>query len=441
MLFNIVSYILSLTRGPYWGLFAYMNIYFNTPNARLNWWAELLPFDRWSLLSSVVLIVSVFIHRKKLSNFKFENTRWIFIFLALSTIIVTTISIEQSSANRHLYLLFTYSLVAYFILRAITNADQLRWFFLAIVAFGANLSLNAYLYGRRINNRLEFIGSADANGSNEFALLLAAIIPLVFVFIKNGNRYERIIAIFSMPFILNAFILCNSRGSAVAFIGGIAISFLMIADRQMRIGVIALGIIIAPIFLYLTDAEYIERFQTMLGFSEALEDTNSARKLSSGRTEIWEYGVNMAKDHPLGVGPQGFKELSRFYMPKEVLTFKKNNPQGARSAHNTYLQVMVEQGILGLIIWLCMCFHTCLLMRRAFVITSKLKTPQPLWKDAAFGLSVAFFTIMLGGLFNSRVYYEFFWWQVAIAAVVYALAKEMAVKEEQDEQEEIKVTA
>jgi O-antigen ligase len=426
MLLNLISYFLAFKRGPFWGLFAYINIYFNAPTTLLNWWVDYLPFNRWSLLTSAVLVLSLFIHKKELSDHKFVNTKWVYVFFLLSAVIAFTSAIDEDDAYHFLYILFTYCLIIYILIRSIKTEAQLRLFFISIVLLVGHLGLEALLNGKRVNNRLEMIGSGDAYGSNEFSLLLAAIIPLVFVFIKNGKRFERIIALCSLPFILNAFILCNSRGSAAAFVGGVVISVLFIADKQIKKGMVILLIAITPVFLYLTDDAYIERFSTLLGFNSAMEDEAAAQTLSSGRTEIWQYGFQMAEDHPFGVGPNGFKKLARFYMPKEVLTFKNGSSKGVRSAHNTYLQVIVEQGIIGIIIWCLMCFHTCLVLAKAFKLVSKLQNPKPFWKDSIFSLNIAFYSVLIGGFVNSRVYYEFFWWQLAIAAIVYSLATDIA---------------
>ena len=431
VLFNLICYLLALVRGPYWGLFAYMNIYFNAPDVRINYWAAYLPFDRWSLITSAVLVTSLFLHKSKLSDHKFENTRWGFLFLLLSLLITYTIAYDKDRSFQFLYLLFTYCLIVYIMLRSITNQKQLRWYLITLVIFTANTSLNAYLYGERINERLEGFGSIDANGSNEFALLLAAIIPLVFLFLKDGNRYERIIAFLSLPFILNAFILCNSRGAVVALAGGLIIAIMTVADKKARRGMIILIVAITPVFLYLTDTEFLQRLSTLVGFEAAMEDESQAVELSSGRTEIWTYGFDMVADYPLGAGPNAFRYLARFYMPTEVLTFREGSVHGTRSAHSTYLQILVEQGAIGLVIWIVMCVHTSILLIRSFKLIASMQTPIPFLKNAILGMSVAFFSILLGGLLNSRLYYEFFWWQLVLTAIVYSLAKK-AVAEEKD---------
>jgi len=429
MLINLVSYILAFARGPFWGLFAYLNIYFIAPNSVLYWWVDYLPFKRWSLLTSLVLVLSLFIHKDKISSHKFANTIWVYVFLALSMVITFTSAIDQKNSLENLYLLFTYSLIVYIMLRSLKDESQMRLYLLAIVAFTALLSLNAYLNGERINSRLEMAGAADAFTSNQFSLLLAAIIPLIFVFLKDGNRYERIIALGSLPFILNAFILSNSRGSTIALAGGLIVAGLIVADNQIRKGLVILLVALVPVFLYLSDADYLERLSSLLEYSAAIEDESQARELSSGRTEIWGYGLEMARDYPFGAGPDGFKKLARFYMPEEILTFRKGAQYGVRAAHNTYLQVTVEQGIIGIIIWLIMCLHTSRILARSFKVVSKLKTPKPFWRHAIFAMNVSFYSILIGGLVNSRIYYEYFWWQLAMSAIVYSLVNQMVKQE------------
>lgn len=424
--FNCWSYLLAFTRGPFWGLLAYMNIYFNVPNERINWWASVLPFDRWSLLTSLVLVLSLFANKDKLSNHKFESAKWMFLFFILSFIIALTIALDKDDAYQYLYLLFTFCLIVYILIKSIKTEEQFRSFLFYIVLFVAYLSFDAYINGERVNNRLEGSGSADANQSNEFALLLAAIIPILVTFLFHGTKNEKILSLLSTPFVINAFILCNSRGAAVALIGSVIYAIFLVADKKMRRGMVILIIAALPAVLFLADEAYIARFSSLMGIGTAMEDAEEARELSSGRTEIWEYGMKMANDHPFGAGPNSFKKIARFYMPEDVLTFHPGVTYGVRSAHNTYLQIIVEQGILGLTIWLIMCLHTCYILYKSFKLLAPLNQKYKFWKTMAFSLNISFFSILLGGLINSRIYYEFFWWQLAIAVIIYSFSKNMA---------------
>ena len=121
MAINFIGFLLALVRGPFWGLLVYANIYFNNPDPDINWWAAYLPYSRWSLITSAVLIASLVIHRDKISKHKLTSANWTFIFLVLSTIITFTIAFDQDDAIQHTYALLTYSIVVYCIIRSIKD--------------------------------------------------------------------------------------------------------------------------------------------------------------------------------------------------------------------------------------------------------------------------------------------------------------------------------
>lgn len=420
----LFGYALAFISGPVWGLLVYANIYFNVPNPDVNWWALYLPFHRWSLLSSVILIVSVVRHKSELSKFRLSIFKWAILFFILSCFVTFAYAITPDDAKQYLYALLTYCVIGYLIIKIVKNIEIYRLFIIGIIALATHLSLNAYLYGDRIHARLENIGAADTVGSNEFGLLLAGIIPLIIPFVFYGKWYERIISIIAIPFLFNAFILCNSRGSFVALAAAFLLAFFIVADNKVRKIMIIGAIIAFPLFIYLSDDAFVNRLSSLTGTGAAMQDTDNMATLSSGRTQIWMYGVQMVKDYPFGAGPNGFKQLARFYMPYEILTFHPGAEYGVRAAHNSYLQVLVEQGYLGLCIWVSMCLHTAHLLFTSSRRLQKKSGSNPFLTYSVFALNVSFFSILVGGLVNSRIYYEFFWWQLALSVVVSNLSKE-----------------
>jgi len=415
--FNALAYLLALTRAPFWGLLAYVNIYFNSPSN--NYWANYLPDIRWSYTTALVLLVSLFIHKDKLSKIKVSSFYLVFAFALLTYITIYTGVISQPEGERWAEKLLTYCVIAIIIIKSISEEKQYRIFILAIIFFAANLSLKAYLYGERINGRLEGIGPSDANGSNLFGLLLVGIVPFVIPFILRGKLYEKIICLVSLPFILNAFILCNSRGSFVALTLSVIVFLVFVADYQIRKTIIVLAICVIPGFLYIADDAFVNRLSTLIGIESSVGDGAELANISTGRTEIWSYGIEMAKDYPLGAGPNGFKNLAHRYMPDDVLTLHPVRGYGVRGAHNTYLQVLVEQGILGLLIYLMICAQSLKLIYKGINFSKD----NLFWKYNFLALGISFLSVMAGGMFASRIYYEFFWWQIAIIIVAYSFVK------------------
>jgi len=427
----LVGYVLAIVRGPLWGLLAYVFIYFNPPIPAINWWADYLPFDRWSLLSTAVLMLSMLIHWKKASDRGLGSGRWTIVFFLLSLIITLTLAVNPGNAQQLQYALFTYCLIVFIMVKTIMDEKQLRALLTAMVVLAGYVGVNAWLYGERVNDRLEGIGSTDAFGANELGLLLASLVPFLAVLLINGRKTERILCLLAAPFILNAFILCNSRGAALALVLATGLCTLVFADRRIRRGLVGMTLLTIPVLLWLMDDAFIERLSTLVGgddtsvYDEPEEDLN---ELSSGRIAIWNYGMEMAADHPLGAGPDGFRDLAHLYMPPEILVEKGGVGYGRRAAHNTYLQVIVEQGVAGLAIFVFMCVSVILTLRRSFKLVQKLDELGPFWRNIIFAMAVSFLTTLAGGLVTNRVYYEFFWWQIALVVVTASLAQTEAAR-------------
>lgn len=422
LLINFVGYILALVSGPFWGLIAYANIYFNTPDPDINWWAAYLPITRWSFLTTIVMMVSFVIHWRSVAENRLRSIHWAFIFLLITTMITYTIAFDKTEAIRHNIMLLSYCITVFCIVKSIRKEWQFRLFILFILAMATKLSLYAHLYGRRIHARLENIGTADTFGSNEFALLLAAIIPLTIPFIIKGKKYERMLCLLSLPFMFNAFILCNSRGAFVSMVLSLIVVFLFMADAKIRKVILVSSICAGALLVYLSDEYFIERLSSLLRTEDAMSSRMEANELSSGRIEVWRYGLKMVEDHPFGAGPNGFKQLARLYMPEEMLTFHAGMNYGIRAAHSTYLQVLVEQGYLGLLVFMIICLYTLYLLYAAFKQVRQRSEVDQFWKYTIFAQCISFCSILFGGLFNSRIYYEFFWWQIALSVVAYSFA-------------------
>lgn len=416
---NSIGYILALWRGPFWGLLVYANIYFNAPILTVNWWAKYVPDIRWSLLSSAVLMVSIVLHRDKVSKHKFRMAYLLFSFYLLTLFITHTRANNPMDAKMYTHMLLTFCITVYLIIRSLAKVAQLRIFFLVIIGLAANLSLKAFLYGERINERLEGIGPADAAGANEFAVLLASIIPLTIPFLLRGKRYEKILCIIALPFMLNAFVLCNSRGALLAIVLAALYAFFLVANRKLKKYLLILGLCSIPVMAYLSDQYYIERISTL--WETELHSEEAVNNVSTGRWYIFKHGLQMAKDHPLGVGPDGFRELARFYMPEEMLTVHPGSRYGVRAAHNSYLQVLVEQGFIGLSLYLTICFYTLYLLSRSAKTIKAIEPPDSFMNLCVLSLNISFACSLLGGMTGSRIYYEFLWWQIAFSVIIYSI--------------------
>lgn len=430
--FNFVGWVFALTRGPFWALFVYTNIYFNTPLPHINWWASYLPNLRWSLIAFIVLALSMFIHKDKLSSHKLYSIKWMFLLVILTAAISYSSPFHPKQAHLGTYMLFTFCFTVYSIIKTLAKEIDLRHFMISIISFAGFLSFKAYTEGERVNDRLENIGTVDTFGSNEFGLLLASILPFLLPFLFYGSRTEKLLCYATLPFIINAIILTSSRSALVALVFAFAYIFIFVANMKLKKYMVIAAIITIPAFLFLADEQFITRMETMIAVTDDSSES-SLNTVSSGRWAVWQYGAEMAEDAPYGLGPGGFKHIARFYMLPEELSHHPGAAYGVKAAHNSFLLILVEQGYIGFCIFLLLCFHTLLLLNKAISILKKSHKIDSFLGFSLIAISVSFLVILMGGMFNSRVYYEFFWWQTALSVLGYSFVKKQADKEKNEE--------
>lgn len=411
LLITLAGFVLSLTKHPFWGLLTYIFIYYNYPHPVFNWWAQSLPQLPWSFISAGILIFSLFLHAKDLECFRItemHNLRW-FIALAILMIILLPFAVNEEAAPIKLYEFVRYLIVFLFLVKSVQDMRKFELLIWLLFLCSFNLSWEAFTIGQyRSAGRLEGIGPTDSTDSNMFASVLIACVPFLIREMLVENWKRKVVVAGISVFVFNAIILCNSRGGVLALaIVGISLFFLEV-DSKARMKMAVALMLSVIIFISLMDPVSIERTQTIISGSDST---------GSGRTEIWRHGLSMSWHNPLGVGGEGFKYLSPQYLPEHLVT------QGARSPHNTYLEVLVEQGWFGLILYLCAWGSTIRLLHkiRKRIINSPCKQSAELIKISQYSLAVegSIIGVLASGFFVDRLYFELSYILAAMATFLY----------------------
>jgi len=112
---------------------------------------------------------------------------------------------------------------------------------------------------------------------------------------------------------------------------------------------------------YLQYAPNFERTITHKRFDRLVEATFEGEDISTmERVYRWVAGWNMVLDKPLmGFGPGNYPRFYKEYTVTRFRTYVSNNPDNS-GIHNYYLMTLIEQGLLGLLIFLGMCTYVLL---------------------------------------------------------------------------------
>jgi putative inorganic carbon (HCO3(-)) transporter len=231
-----------------------------------------------------------------------------------------------------------------------SNEERLRWLAFGAVLVGLALALVAIVSVDWFVNKLNFIPAdlyahfttpfADAIHPNVMAgylviLLLVDVALLLFAWVLL-SRVLRLGLAFAFLFILAILILTKSRG---AWMGFAAAVLLLAALRWRR------GWLLLPAFLLASIAVL-----ALAGIRPVLDVLATSGTVSGVdmRVEIWSRALFMIKDFPFtGIGMGVFGNLADALYP-----FTLAPPGSVPSAHNIFLQVAVDLGIPGLIVWL-----------------------------------------------------------------------------------------
>jgi len=267
-------------------------------------------------------------------------------------------------------------------------------FFASSLLLGIDGIYQHFTHKDFIRNRPDLILQriyASFNTPNDFSCYLVCVIPLAIAFFFGRPRLKPIPIFIASLFMLLfvCLILTVSRGAWFAFL---AVLFFMCAwIKPLRLVVLFLVLFVAAT-KFLFPPLVRQRFGDFFVFKDIS---------SQDRKMIWAAGWKMFLSHPiLGLG------LGTFMFNFETFVVK-GYPYGIPYAHNCYLQMMAEIGIIGLLAFLLILFfiffHACRTLKsaqRSFAWYSLLgSTAAVLGYCVSMGLDTFLYQVDLGILF------------------------------------------
>ncbi len=190
-----------------------------------------------------------------------------------------------------------------------------------------------------VNGRLTG-GGGDPNV--QAAGFIAAMFLAMGLYNVYRRRAARIGLIAAFMLITVAFFATESRGGLLALGVSTIAALVLFPDQRRRIlGFVMVGVVIAGIA---TAAQP--------GSLSRITDFGGG---TSGRSDIWAVAVKVFEQHPLvGVGLDNFQVVEPRYalLHRTVTRVQYITGSTPYRVHNTYLQVLAENGIIGLVAYL-----------------------------------------------------------------------------------------
>jgi O-antigen ligase len=273
----------------------------------------------------------------------------------------------------------------------------------------------------------EYGGSRRAGGpfgkENRYAQIMVVIFPLALcMFYIAPSRKLKFLALAAAGLILGGIVLTFSRG---AFVTLAAMMVIIVFLRYVR-PVQALGgaaLLVLAIIVALP--EYVERVSTVGNLSNlasrgdgAIEADGSLR----GRFAQNIAAIVVFLEHPiLGVGPGQF---AKFYSKKYGNEVGTKRLISNRRAHNLYLEIAADMGIIGLTAFMMI---PLFIVRQLWQLRRRLRTIRPDLAHLATAILLGIFGYFGTATFLQLSYQRYYWFLIALAgAAIRILGVELA---------------
>ena len=244
----------------------------------------------------------------------------------------------------------------------------------------------------------------NPNVLGEYLLLL---IPVAAGFVlSRPSKYNSVISLIVTALLSLCMVYTYSRGNWIGLIVAIILFFMFYDGR-----IIWLGVLFAFFIPMILPQNVIDRF---------LSVGNTKDTSTSYRVYIWMGSIAMLKDYwmsGIGLGSDAFNMIYPFYSYAGIV---------APHAHNLYLHIMVENGILGMLGFVII----IITYYRMVIATVVTKGKDKMLKAIITGLSAGLFGYLVQGMFDN-VWYNYrivFMFYIIIALTCSAIL----IKREED---------
>jgi O-antigen ligase len=308
---------------------------------------------------------------------------------------------------RFVFFNFWKTLLFFFLLLyCIRTLSELRYLVMGFV--GAIASLGGGVLFLNVQERARITGTYDPN---DLAFVVVCALPVAVVLLLAERGFTRYAMIPIIMLGLVTIIATKSRGGFIALIvvGAIILGKLPARVRLLQTG-LALGAV--AVFLLLAPQAYWERVGSLWSDAAATGESSQDGYLNEGfsvRRRVWSTGIQMIFEHPiLGVGAAAFA-------PAAVGRIGDNI--GYKGAHNSFIQVGAELGLLGLALLVYLLYRAirnCRLVIRLARSVPELR--YQMW--IAHGLEAAIYGYIIGGAALNHGYSAILYYLIGTSVVL-----------------------
>ena len=254
--------------------------------------------------------------------------------------------------------------------------------------------------------------------ANDFATYAVTAVPLGLYWLHSARRTaSRLVGMLGLMVLVLGIVRAGSRGGFLALTAVIAFVLVRYTVIPLRWRLLSTSLILV-LFFATTSRQFWHEMDAVVS------GTDYNLKEETGRLEVWRRGLHYIADNPIfGVG------ANNFGMAEGTLSEFASRQQygiGVRwtAAHNSYLQVAVELGIPGLVLFLALIVSALKVLRRPRRVGRAIPPAAGERPQLAQALMASLIGFLVGAFFLSLGYSEMFYMLVALAVGLWKVTAE-----------------
>lgn len=337
-----------------------------------------------------VYLIYIFRHSERMDAGFFRHPITALLFLHVGWILVATITSSQFFISFKYFLAkFWYVITFYFLagmlLKKSRDIRQMFWYILVPLLFTMLVIVAKHAtLGFSFEQVYQVLHPFYRNHV-AYAAIMATFVPFLW-FVRQWYKPFSLTWLFlagTLLFFLIAIQLSYTRAAYAAIfiaIGAYYIIRLRLMKWALGAGVVFVIILVSYLAVnnkYLEFAPNYEQTITHTEFGNLLEATYQLEDISTmERVYRWVAAGYMSKEKPVfGFGPGNFYNFYWPYTVRSFETYVSDNPERS-GIHSYYLMVLVEQGYVGLMIYLALLFLILLYGERLYHRIANLRHKQ-----------------------------------------------------------------
>lgn len=303
--------------------------------------------------------------------------------------------------------LFLFYFIAVLIVSSRSEIKPTIWIMVVAGSLAALIGLYQTFFGAAADSQgeasllLSTRAETLTHDPNYLALITVPLIPLAAGLFKiDKNLLRRVFLLSLIAIFAGTTVLTLSRMGMLCLVSAL----IMILYKERRHKKFVISVVLASILTIFLIPENV--FEGVRIFQDFRGDDSVQQRL-----RILKGGFNMFSDHPIfGVGIGNFLTQSLHY----------TNTLLPRLAHNTFLEIMAEMGIFGLVIFLSIIYFTLKDMSQLQKLYQSEKDDQFL--ELIKSIRISFLVFLVGSLFLTAGPITTFWMLVTLTVIMKKLS-------------------